>query len=289
MKLKATLKGHSSGIYKLLVEGHFLFSASGDGMLAAWDLNTFEPAPFSVKVGLPIFAAAARNEIILIGQGDGGIHIVNRESKQELRHLKYHDKGVFDILYNLHHNHYYSTGGGGSMAVFDGDDYKLIMQIPLSSGKLRRLLLTDDSKHLIVTASDGNIHILDAEYFNQVQTVHGHDGGTYAAAWLAKNRLVTGGRDAHLRFWEYADYQLNEIGDIPAHNYAIYDILNLSDNMFASASRDRNVKIWNIDDLQNPHRLMDPSTTHANSVNALCKTNKYLITAGDDRMIKIWE
>jgi len=120
MELKATLQGHISGIYKLLVEGDILYSASGDGMLAAWDLKTFEPAPFSVKVGLPIYAAAIQASTMLIGEGHGGIHIIDRKSKKEVRHLKFHEKGVFDILYNPLYNQYYTTGGGGSLAVFDG-------------------------------------------------------------------------------------------------------------------------------------------------------------------------
>ena len=164
MELKATLKGHVSGIYKLIVEDNLLFSASGDGMLAAWDLSTFQPAPFSVKVGLPIYSAAILKNLMLIGQGQGGIHVIDRVTKQEIKHLKYHEKGVFDILYNSESNHFYSTGGGGSLSVFDGDDFSLQIQIPLSDGKLRRLLLTDDKKHLIVTASDGNIHVLDTAY-----------------------------------------------------------------------------------------------------------------------------
>lgn len=291
MELKATLKGHISGIYKLLAEGDLLFSASGDGMLAAWDLKTFEPAPFSVKVGLPIYAALIQEKRMLIGQGHGGIHVIDRESKQEIRHLKFHDKGVFDILYNADTNHFYSTGGGGSLAVFDGNDFTLQIQIPLSDGKLRRLLLTDDKKHLIVTASDGNIHILDTTYFNQLQSVHGHDGGTYSLAWMDEGKqLITGGRDAHLRFWNFDEKELKQTSSIPAHNYAIYDILQLSPGIFASASRDRNVKIWDLDDLKNPDRLKsDRSTSHANSVNALCKTADFLITTGDDRLIKIWD
>lgn len=290
MKLKATLQGHTSGIYKLVAEDDILFSASGDGILAGWDLKTFQPSPFSVKVGLPVYSVAVQDARMLIGQGHGGIHVIDRESKKEIRHLKFHEKGVFDICYNPLQNHFYSTGGGGSLSVFDGDNYNLLLQIPLSGGKLRRLLLSPDSKHLFVTASDGNIHVLDTGYFNQLQTIHGHDGGTYSLAWVGQNKLATGGRDAHLRFWDFTGNQLTETANIPAHNYAIYDILVLSSGTFATASRDRNVKIWNVDDLQNPSRIKsDRSTTHGNSVNTLCKTDNYLISAGDDRLIRIWE
>lgn len=291
MELIATLQGHISGIYKLVVENDLLFSASGDGILAAWDLKTFEPAPFSVKVGMPIYSVAIQKNLMLIGQGQGGIHVIDRDTKQEVRHLKYHEKGVFDILYNADTNHYYSTGGGGSLSVFDGADFSLHIQIPLSDGKLRRLLLTQDKKHLIVTASDGNIHVLDTGYFNQLQTIHGHTGGTYALAWVAGGKqLITGGRDAHLRFWNFSPDALVQTVEIPAHNYAIYDIVKLSENTFATASRDRIVKIWNMSDLGYPDRLKsDRPTTHGNSVNALCKTDNYLISAGDDKLIRVWK
>lgn len=291
MKLKTTLKGHTSGIYKLLVEDKILFSASGDGMVAAWDLTTFEPAPFSIKVGEPVFSMAIHGDIMLVGQANGGIHIIDRKARKEIRHLKYHDKGVFDIAYNPLHNHYYSTGGGGTMAVLDGENFDLIMQIPLSSGKVRRLLLSPNNEKLIVTASDGNIHVIDTGYFNQLQTIHGHTGGTYAAAWMSTGtQLVTGGRDAHLRIWDFDNDALKQTQSIPAHNYAIYDILPLSANSFASAARDRNAKIWNTGDLKTPQRLIsDRLTSHNNSVNTLAKTEDYLITAGDDRIIKIWD
>ncbi len=289
MKCIKTLKGHSSGIYKLMAEGDLLYSASGDGMVASWYLQTLEPAPFSIKVGQPVFSLCTAGSHLLIGQQSGGIHVIDRDSKREVRHLKFHEKGVFEILYNPNLNHFYSLGGGGSLAVIDGSDFRLLMQIPVSGQKMRRILPTPNFEQIFVSGSDGSITCFETDYMNELYSVSAHEGGTYSMAWLPDGKMITGGRDAHLRIWEVQKDGLKAADKIPAHNYAIYDIVTMGGNRFASASRDRSVKVWDYRDLANPIRLSDDRlTAHTHSANALLWHNKRLFSAGDDRMIRVW-
>lgn len=289
MKFLKSLTGHISPIYKIVENEGTLYSGSGDGMVASWDTVTLEPLPFSVKVGLPIYSICVNGDWILIGQGHGGIHVVNRKSKREERHLKFHDKGVFDICFNALTGHYYSTGGGGSLAIFD-TDFNLIMPVALSAAKLRRLALSEDGKDLLISSSDGYVHQIETEYFNQITSFKAHHGGTYALLRLNENRLITGGRDAHLRFWESDWKEWIATDHIEAHNYAIYDVVKIDNTHFASAARDRLVKVWDIANLNTPRRLMHGSiTTHKNSANSLCLVGNRLFTAGDDKVIHVWE
>ncbi len=289
MKLVKTLSGHSSGIYKLLAEGNMLYSASGDGIVAAWDISTGEPASFSVKVGQPVFSMHFTKQHILVGQQAGGIHVIDRDGNREKRHLKLHEKGVFDIVYNPRANHYYTTGGGGSLSVVDADDFRLLMQIPVSGMKLRRILPDANFEHIYVSGSDGRITCFETDYMNEVFSHMAHEGGTYAMIWGEDGSLLTGGRDAHIRRWKADKSGLVETQSLPAHNYAIYDLVNMSSSRFASASRDKSVKVWNYSDIQNPERLHnDRPTAHTHSANALLWHNDRLFSGGDDRHIHIW-
>lgn len=103
--------------------------------------------------------------------------------------------------------------------------------------------------------------------------------------------LVSGGRDAHLNFWNVSDYTL--IKSVPAHNFAIYDIVFSPDkSLFATASRDKTIKIWDAKTSDFLLRInIENSNGHTYSVNKLLWTsfNNYLISAGDDRKIRIFE
>lgn len=284
------LKGHASGIYFLTHDSGSLISGSGDGVLASWDIESMQNLPRSVKVGEPIFSAWLNEELMLIGQDKGGIHVVDRVKKEEIRHLKFHSKGVFNISFNEKTNHFYSLGGGGSMAVFDREDFRLLIQIPIAETKMRTALISPDGSRLLVGGSDGWIHCFETEYFNELFSLKGHDKGTYVMKWLQDGTLISGGRDAHLRFWKFDSDKLEMIREIPAHNFAIYDIEILPGDRFVSVSRDKIVKLWNRDSLDKPIRLLDgPKTSHHRSVNAVCWFNDTLATAGDDRLIKLWK
>jgi len=284
------LKGHAAGIYLLTYDEDALISGSGDGILASWDIESMQNLPRSVKVGEPIFSAWMDKDLMLIGEDKGGIHVIDRKKKEEIRHLKFHSKGVFDISYNAKTNHFYSLGGGGSLAIFDREDFRLLIQIPVAETKMRNALQTPDGNKLLVSGSDGWVHCFETEYFNELFSLQAHEKGTYTMKSLDDGTIITGGRDAHLRFWELRDQGLKLLKEIPAHNYAIYDIAVLPGGRFVSVSRDKVAKLWDVKQLDTPTRLLSGSkTSHARSVNAVCWFNNTLATAGDDRIIKLWK
>lgn len=283
------LSGHGSGIYSLSANESFLYSGSGDGMLASWDLKTLEPAPFSVNVGSPVYAHLVHNEHLLIGQGKGGVHVVNMAEKKEEKHIQIHSNAVFHLLVNEKRNQLYSAGGDGTLGIFDLAGFRLQIQIPLSGKKLRSITLSPDAALLLVSSSDGYIYVLETEYLNELYKFEAHENGVYAMDWLADGTLMTGGRDAHLRFWNVSRTEATEVKNIPAHNYAIYDIAKSSSGMFATASRDKIVKVWNPASFDAPERLLQKgSTSHKSSVNAVAWAGDVLFSAGDDRIIRAW-
>lgn len=103
--------------------------------------------------------------------------------------------------------------------------------------------------------------------------------------------LLTGGKDAHLNIWQVGHY--DKIKSIPAHDWAIYDIAySPNSNLFATASRDKTLKIWDSKTFQLLKVInKEKYDGHQFSVNKLIWStyNNYLISAGDDRAIIIWE
>jgi len=283
------LEGHSGAIYSLCAFGDYVYSGGADGMIGVWDATTFLPAPLSIKVGKAIFSLYVGQERILIGESEGAIHVVDRVARQEIRHLKYHSKGVFDLVQHGAGGHFLATGGDGVLSVFSDLDYRLQLSLKLSDGKLRRLAIHPDGLFLAASASDGKIRVLETEYFNELVSIEAHLGGAYGLVWLDSETLISTGRDAHIRVWKWANVELAEVSAIPAHNYAIYDLIDLGKGTFATASRDKTVKIWDRSNFDAPHRLLDPSAKgHLRSVNALCAIGDRIWSACDDGIVRVW-
>lgn len=288
----AQLQAHNAGIYTLSPsrESHIIYTGSGDNFVGAWNLKTKAPDPFSINVGSTVYSILLLKDpnLLAVGQARGGIHLIDIAAKTELKHLKVHTKGVFDICQSADGNTIYAVGADGSLSVWDGA-FNFIRQIKLSEQKLRQIKLNNDGSLLAVASSDGFIRILETEYLNELYTINAHHKGVYSLLWEG-DFLISGGNDAHLRFWNVTR-DFKEERAIPAHNYSIYSIIKSpSGELFATASRDKTVKIWNAD-FDKPQRLdLKKSGGHKNSVNCLHWSiyNNTLISGSDDRSIILW-
>ena len=290
------LTGHTSAVYALCEgpsPGIFL-SGSSDGVVAEWDVFNLKQGKIAVKINAAVYSIAFVKEkkILLIGNGIGGIHIVNLQQKKEIKLLQIHKGPVFDIKYSAVNNCFYSASSDGTIAFTELENYSIQTQ-KICEQKVRQLHLNQSQTLLAVASGDCTIRIFNTQLFKQEKVFPAHDLSTNAVSFHPNGKqLVTGGRDAFIKVWDIMnDYTLQLA--IPAHNFAVYAIgFNADKNLMATASRDKTVKIWDASTFELLKRLDSKSSKgHLNSVNCLMwhQESGKLLSAGDDRSIIVWE
>jgi WD40 repeat protein len=283
---------HEGGIYDLCsFGGDTILSASADRFVASWDLKQRAASGFAIKLKEAAYALhqLKHSKKVIVGTASGKIHYLDALQHKELRLLDYHKKGVFGFVELASQYQVLSLGGDGTLAVWQSDTMDFVRGFPLSDHKLRGACLLPNGR-LAIGAGNGQIHILDSEFLNEVATLEGHTGGVNCLAFHQKKSvLISGGRDAHLRFWDSASWK--QVRNIPAHNFAIYDIVfNEDQSLCATASFDKTLKIWSTHDFEKPLRLDHHNSGHRASVNALLwHESGVLCSAGDDKKIKLWK
>ncbi|GAB5539842.1 MAG: hypothetical protein Salg2KO_19450 [Salibacteraceae bacterium] len=289
------LKAHNGALYALALgrEINTLFSAGADKVVAEWDLLTGEPNAFAIRMEHTVYSLLnLHRRQLIIGTIRGSMHVVDLVSKTEIRHLKFHDKGIFHLAHVQKNNQVIAGCADGSISVWNANDWSLERHLRLTHEKVRRIAITRDESLLAVACGDGRIVLLETGEFKIVDELDGHSDGANSVAFLANNDLISGGKDAHLCKWSAAmGYQRSM--DVPAHNFAIYDVvIPSSEAFFATMSRDKTLKLWKIDDWSSPIRLDRASAGgHLNSVNAgiYLEEEQLLATCGDDRSVILWK
>lgn len=290
--------GHKGSVYALCpaASPSSFLSASGDGSVVRWDLKNPENGITEARVGRAIFAMyRADDQLLYLGDEDGGLHVVDLAERQEVQLERAHVKGIFAIK-ELPGGRLVVAAGDGSISVWttggEGDHpIALQRKIPLTDEKVRDLALNTDGSLLAVACGDGSIHILDSTDLNEHFTLPGHEIGANCVAWHpTKPVLVSGGKDGHLRLWR-TDAEFQQLHAFPAHKDTIYRIAFNSDgSRFASASRDKSAKVWDGNSFDLLRKLDRHAGGHGYSVNAVLWADaQALLTGSDDKAIVAWD
>ncbi len=289
--------GHKGPVYALSsdpVPGLF-HSASGDGSVVRWDINDPDRGMVEARVGRAIFALhRPSEELLYIGDEDGGLHVVDLIKREEIQLERAHVKGIFEIQ-ELPDGRLVVAGGDGSISVWTtgGQDHHIALQrkIPMTDEKVRGLALNNDGSLLAVACGDGHISILDSVELNERFTLAGHDIGANCVEWHpTKPVLVSGGKDGHIRLWR-TDGDFKELHAFPAHKDTIYRLAFSPDgSKCASASRDKTAKVWDGNTFDPIKRMDRNAGGHGYSVNSvLWLGSETLITSSDDKAIVAWD
>jgi len=271
-----------------------LFSGGGDKVVAEWDMHEGIARGFSVKIDVQVYALCyiKSAQLLVIGHGRGGLHIIDLKESKEIRYLTYHQDIIFDLKYSEVNNTLYCACNDGSISVWNVNDFNLVKHIPICYEKIRSISLNPDQSEVAFACGDGTIRIYSTKDHTEKAILKGHESAVNCVIYHpATNMLVSGGKDAHLRFWDIEkDYE--EVRAIPAHNFAIYSLDFSPDTKYmATASRDKMVKIWDADTFEMLKRIdRKEFDAHSYSVNKLIWSDykDYLITTGDDRKIMLW-
>jgi WD40 repeat protein len=283
---------HSGAVYGLAkgFRPSTFFSASGDHYVVEWNAEQRKQENFAIKSETPAYCLAAieSKKQLVFGTSSGSIHVIDADQRLELHHLSLHHNGVYSLV--EWGEKLLACGGDGVLSVWNMADWTLFRSIPLCAEKIRSAAFSRDGQWLAVACGDGKLRVLETTFFNEIYTINGHDGGATSVAWHPnKTVLFSGGKDALIKTWNAAS-DFEPLVSLPAHNFAIYNIaFHPNKLIFATASRDKSIKIWDAQTLNAIQKLEAKSGGHSHSVNSLIWLGDFLISAGDDRRIVVWE
>jgi WD40 repeat protein len=292
-----TLTGHNGAIYALTSsrDGRRIFSAGGDGWVVEWSLEQPDLGKLVAQVETAVFSLFFFEEknLLIAGDQNGGLRIIPIDAPENQRHILHHKKGIFDI--QLVDNQLVTIGGDGCLTRWNWENFTPQTTLQLAPKSLRAFVFLEKYREIAVAASDGSIYFLDAdELYLKRKIDAAHDPSVFLLLFLKeKKELISGGRDAILRFWDLEKSPILLKKDIPAHLFTINHavLFGKNDTFFATASRDKTIKIWEsetgelkkvIDTLRNGG--------HIRSVNRLrFLPGQILLSASDDRQIIVWK
>ena len=284
------IRSHSGPIYAAASDSknELLFTGGSDRIVGSWNLENGAQLPMSIRMEESIYSLKHFGNLLFIGDSKGGIHIVDTVEKKELRHLKVHENGIFDLFIDETGEILIAAGGDGVLSCWNLSDLSLIKLLKVSNAKIRKVIQVSD-QGIFAGCGEGKIHRVNSSDLTLENSFVAHEGSVYSLAWHAKkNRLLSGGKDGHIRVWEIG--KDTSPLSIPAHKYAIYDLLFIG-NSLVSASRDGAIKIWSSDSLEVTQKLdLIQSKGHHKSVNKLTplSSGKGFVSVSDDPSFIRW-
>lgn len=285
-----TYTGHSDAVYTIEngIEPHLFYSAGGDGNIVEWDLNKTDTGRLIAKVPASVYSIrlVPERHLLIVAQNYEGIHLIDVLTNKEVGSLQFTEAAIFDM--QVVGDLLLVGTGEGSIVVIDLPKLKVLQEVEVCDQNIREILITKD-KHCLVASSDGFIRKYQLPNFKLVKEIQGHESSVFALI-EKKGIIVSGSRDARLKFWRSDDLELDE--SINAHMYAINDIVERKDGAYlATASMDKTIKIWDYDK-RKLIKVIDKARHkgHLTSVNKLLwlEYKDYLISCSDDRSIGVW-
>lgn len=290
-----TLTGHNDCIYALKegADPRYFYTGAGDGMVVEWDLDHPKDGVLLARLPNSVYALVVdpKRNFLIVGHNYEGIHVIDLEEKVESWSLKLSSAAIFDL--KVFGDELFVATGDGVLIVVDMQLRAVKRQVKLSSKSIRVLAIAPQKKHLALGFSDHSIQVLDlAADAVPIARLEGHSNSVFALEFSPDEKiLVSGGRDACLKFWNTDRYLLEE--NVVAHLYAINYLSFREDGKYlVTCSMDKSLKIWDSTS-RNLLKVIDKARNagHGTSINKVFWStySGVIVSVSDDRSIAIWQ
>ena len=290
-----TLTGHNDCIYALKegADPRYFYTGAGDGMVVEWDLDHPKDGFLLARLPHSVYALEVdpKRNFLIVGHNYEGIHVIDLEEKVESWSLKLSSAAIFDL--KIFGDELFVATGDGVLIVVDMQMRAVKRQVKLSSKSIRVLAIAPEKKHLALGFSDHSVQVLDlAADAVSIARLESHSNSVFALGYSPDEKiLVSGARDACLKFWNTDHYLLEE--NVVAHLYAINYLSFREDGKFlVTCSMDKSLKIWEMTS-RNLVKVIDKARNagHGTSINKVFWStySGVIVSVSDDRSIVIWQ
>ena len=290
--------GHKGSVFAISpgLNPSELFSAGDDGVVAKWQLDSREnkgKGIFRAQHGVYSLLSIPEMGIFVVGGSQGSVYFVEEDSKKVIHLLRNSPNPVYNLYYDSQNFVIWILQGNGFLSIVDVNKLETLFHKQISPGNLRGICSAEKENRVYIGTSDHRILLCSKENFENIHAWEAHENSVFALAMHPNGAyIVSGGRDAHLKFWESrAPYELLE--RIAAHNFTVNDIIfSPEGDYFVTASRDKTLKVWDAYTFE-LLKVIDYKRNegHTHSVNRLkwIKKDNTIISCSDDRRVIQWK
>lgn len=294
-KLIKNLEGHQGAVYALCQgeKDHLFYSAGADRKVVLWDLSAQKSLKVVAQSPTTVISLSYIKEfnLLLIGQVEGGVHVIDLTEEVEKKYLKLHTGYIFDIQYVEFKKELIFCSGDGSFSIWSVPKLELLLHQKVCAEKIRSVDFNLKRNEVCFGLGSGEARFYNLSDWSEKTSITNDGVAINKVKYLSDNRMLLGDKNAHLSEVDLLTFKVAK--KIPAHNWAIYDIAQgENETIFATASRDKTIKIWDSIELKVLKRLEGfKDLAHSHSVNKLLWTSykNCLLSTGDDGKIKIWQ
>ncbi|MCE7985040.1 MAG: NACHT domain-containing protein [Caldilinea sp. CFX5] len=250
--------------------GRLLASGSEDATIALWDVGALAQA--HTNLDAPNDGPVAQTALRLV--------------------LRHHSDKVTALTFNAAGTLCASGDAGGVVQLWDAADGRLLHRLTGHRYWVRSLAFTPDGALLASGSADRTVRLWDVAKGELVDTLYGHTSTIWAIGITSDGQVLSSaGEDGTIRLWHLRGQgQQRALHTVQGYLPAVHTLAFSPDgNTLAVGDEYGTIHLWHTPPAKAPeYRTL---LSHAGGVKAVVfsATGRYLASAGDDGVLRVWD
>jgi WD40 repeat protein len=284
------LVGHSGAATACAVtpDGRRVVSASADGTLKVWDLNTGRTLAALVGHALGVNACAVTTDgrRVVSASMDGTLKLWDLDSGCVLATLEDRAGWVTTCAVSPDGRYVISASDDSALTVRDLETGRVLATLRGHTGVVRGCVLTTDGRRVVSASDDGTLKVWNLETGIALASLNGHTRPVRACAVTSDGRrVVSASEDGTLKVWDLE--RGCATATLEGHALGVTACATTADGRrVISGSEDRTLRIWDLES----GRALATLEGHTGWVMACAVTadGRRVVSASHDGTLKVW-